>query len=460
MASSGQDPHYIVLIGDVGSGKSTLVGKVSGISGMSSQSSTSATRQSGLYYSTDQQILICDTPGSNPLTEKFESNAWIATAINYRPISRLVIVVKADVRIDNVIDTIRKYVENFLDLTVMEEIVGICVTHMDMVAWTPEEFWPLLENELGLDSVTFCGVDTTGTHSNPDFGHSLLIIYHFVGEDITNNLVQLCKARHEIEINSENFLKIFKISNNNVRVLRGIKQEVNFFTDVHHCFKEELNSYSGQDKTDLLFEYQAWMEENIIDAQRRVSEDNGFTFFGDNMMNEAGHIANMTNQLRAILFEVRTEILGYQRNHGISDLRRCPHCGLVWAKIEGCDGETTCGNRMRKFDGPTNGFLGTFSFQWSRVTKRLKISKKERRQLRNYTQENGGIGCGARISWKHMAPVEVPAEFNSGPPVTVDDIKLVPQTNYQYVIDSISEFLGNLKLRGTFSMPPIGAKLH
>ena len=59
-----------------------------------------------------------------------------------------------------------------------------------------------------------------------------------------------------------------------------------------------------------------------------------------------------------------------------------------------------------------------------------------------------------------MAPVEVPAEFNSGPPVTVDDIKLVPQTNYQYVIDSISEFLGNLKLRGTFSMPPIGAKLH
>ena len=256
-------------------------------------------------------------------------------------------------------------------------------------------------------------------------------------------------------------MKIFKISNNSVRVLRCIKQEVNFFTDVHQCFKEELNSYSGQDKTDLLFEYQAWMEEMIIDAQRRVSEDNGFTFYGDNMMNEAGHIANMTNQLRAILFEVRTEILGYQRNHGISDLRRCPHCGLVWAKIEGCDGQTTCGNRMRQFDGAnTDGFLGTFTFEWSRATKRLKISKKERRQLRNYTQDRGGIGCGRSITWSQMAPVEVPAEFNSGPPVTVDDIKLVPRRSYQYVVDSISEFLGNLRLRGTFSMPPIGAKMH
>ena len=228
---------------------------------------------------------------------------------------------------------------------------------------------------------------------------------------------------------------------------------------MHQCFKEELNSYSGQDKTDLLFEYQAWMEEMIIDAQRRVSEDNGFTFYGANMMNEAGHIANMTNQLRAILFEVRTEILGYQRNHGISDLRRCPHCGLVWAKIEGCDGQTTCGERMRQFDGANpDGFLGTFAFEWSRATKRLKISKKERRQLRNYTEESGGVGCGRRITWSEMAPVEVPAEFNSGPPVTVDDIKLVPRRSYQYIIDSISEVLGNL--RGTFSMPPIGAKMH
>ena len=102
--------------------------------------------------------------------------------------------------------------------------------------------------------------------------------------------------------------------------MRSIKQEVNDFKDMHYFFKMELNQlqYSDQDKTDLLFEYQAWMEVMLIKAQMRVSSENGFTFYGDNMMNEAGHIANMTNQLRAILFDVRTETLGYQRNHGVS----------------------------------------------------------------------------------------------------------------------------------------------
>jgi hypothetical protein len=28
--------------------------------------------------------------------------------------------------------------------------------------------------------------------------------------------------------------------------------------------------------------------------------------------------------------------------------KRCPLCNEVWVKVEGCDGETTCGNRPTK----------------------------------------------------------------------------------------------------------------
>ena len=94
--------------------------------------------------------------------EKFRHNAWIAISINYRPVSRILIVVKADIRIDNVIDGIRKYVENFLDLAMMEQVLAVCVTHMDKVQWTVEEFLSLLENELGIDSVIFSGLNTSG----------------------------------------------------------------------------------------------------------------------------------------------------------------------------------------------------------------------------------------------------------------------------------------------------------
>lgn len=27
-------------------------------------------------------------------------------------------------------------------------------------------------------------------------------------------------------------------------------------------------------------------------------------------------------------------------------MRKCPHCGLIWLKVIGCDGETYCGKRV------------------------------------------------------------------------------------------------------------------
>ena len=103
--------HYIVLLGDVGTGKSTLVEKISGETGISSSQSTSCTKVSNLYESFDKRIVICDTPGSNAMTDKFKHNAWIAGAINYSPVSRILICVLAQPRIANVIDVVKKYLE-------------------------------------------------------------------------------------------------------------------------------------------------------------------------------------------------------------------------------------------------------------------------------------------------------------------------------------------------------------
>ena len=48
-------------------------------------------------------------------------------------------------------------------------------------------------------------------------------------------------------------------------------------------------------------------------------------------MNEAGHVANMTNQLRAVLYDIRMETMGYAKNCTTDDfLRKCPHCGEIW----------------------------------------------------------------------------------------------------------------------------------
>merc|ERR1739838_807256 len=122
----------------------------------------------------------------------------------------------------------------------------------------------------------------------------------------------------------------------------------------------------------MIFEFQAWMHQEIFEAQKRVSNSNSFSFSGPQMANEAGHIANMTNQLKIVLFDLRVECLGQATGHGIDELRKCPHCGLVWAKIVGCDGATTCGEQVGSFDN-RNGVMATFSFSWN--SPNLSINK-------------------------------------------------------------------------------------
>ena len=78
----------------------------------------------------------------------------------------------------------------------------------------------------------------------------------------------------------------------------------------------------ARDLVDLVFEFQAYMTDEIAQAQKRISEKNKFTFCGDGAANEAGHVANMVNQLRAILFHIRTECREYQSAHGVSEIAK------------------------------------------------------------------------------------------------------------------------------------------
>ena len=52
---------YVILIGNVGAVKSTLVEKVSGDTGMSSAASTSVTKDADVILSFDDSFVICDT---------------------------------------------------------------------------------------------------------------------------------------------------------------------------------------------------------------------------------------------------------------------------------------------------------------------------------------------------------------------------------------------------------------
>ena len=45
----------------------------------------------------------------------------------------------------------------------------------------------------------------------------------------------------------------------------------------------------------------------------------------------------------------------YKPDHPFNKIKQCPNCNLVWLKVLGCDGVTTCGNF------PATEYGGTFA---------------------------------------------------------------------------------------------------
>ena len=308
-----EEPHYAVLVGDVGTGKSAIAEKVAGVQGLSSDANESFTRESVLYHAEGGRLIINDTPGVNAMQDKLEHNLQVASALNWAPVSKMFLVVKADTRIDTTVDNIRKLAEQFIDLD--PDLLGVIVTHMDLVTWTERDFTRRLHEELGMESVVF---------SNPSLPRGRLVA----------EMLRVCGRRFNLSIDEDDFFRLFKIHNNNLRIIRSSKREVELFKAIKREFDRQRPKVDKQREPDLLFDFQAFMLNEIILAQQRVAEENSFTFLGDGAANEAGHIANMTNQLRAILYDIRIETLSQgAADHGVNQLRKCPHCGEIWAKI-------------------------------------------------------------------------------------------------------------------------------
>ena len=273
---------YVILIGNVGAGKSTLVEKVSGETGMSSAASTSVTKVADVLLSVDDLLMICDTPGTNSITDQFSSNIQIARALNFMPVNLLLITVKADVRIESVAKGLREYMECFLPEDFPLELIGFCITHMDTVIWVEDELIHYLKSDLGIKKV-IC--------SFPE-KKSRTLIKEIKNECLKNQPVS-------IDIDSEIFLRLFKINNNEIKILRETRKEVARFEKIKKDFYVQQKRYNEIEQKDMIFEFQAWIYDQIIETQRNLSCNNNFSFTGGaGIANEAGHIANLTNQLR------------------------------------------------------------------------------------------------------------------------------------------------------------------
>ena len=432
--SYSQNIPYVVLLGDVGAGKSTIVEKVTGVKGRSSDAKKSFTLTSEVYESLDGKLIICDTPGSNAMDDKFQHNLNIAHALNFMAVRCILVVVKADTRMDNVIEDVKKYAEVFLPEELPIELLSVCITHMDQVQWTENEFKICLDQQLGIKTAIFSSKGTSGT-----------TLSQAIRADCATR-----DAPMPLNIDSDLFLKLFKIGNSHVKVMQHCRREIARFKKMKAQFYNQRAAHSDTDQMNMTFEFQAWVFNEIAVAQKDLTEKQKFKLVqGSDLENEAGHIANLTNQLRKLLSDIRTEAARYHQKYEKSGFRACPKCGEVWTKIEGCDLGTICGSRPtdEKIDDQRRGEMSTFRFEWDAAAEKLNIGKLGARQhQRKVIDRSGyGAGCGAFIEWRNMKPVNVNLETSADSSSTNDVPSLPPpavapwEQTFKTAMDGLAE---------------------
>ena len=300
MASS---KPYIILVGDVGSGKSLLFEKITGTRNRSSKTSTIFTRSAEAVEALDRSLIICDTPGCNAMENRIENNLHIVQAMNFMPVSSVLTVFKADARIDNVVDKITNYSERFLSAEIPRELFGVCVTHMDTVEWGMDEIARFLNIQLGIKTVIFSAADYSGD---------------FLRHDL-KSMIQKIKPRM-LHIESDTFLKLFKIADHNLNFFIDGNNELSKFKKLKQDFynqRDEPGRYERTYQLMMTFEFKAWIHQEIIDAQKRLSDQHG-----------AVHTTNNINQLGTILSDVGVDAMKYHQDFA-SQFRKCPHCGSI-----------------------------------------------------------------------------------------------------------------------------------
>jgi len=203
--------RYVVLYGDAGVGKSTIVEKLTGLKGLSSDSNRSFTRVSKAFDAFDNQLEICDTPGINSLKDRFSQNIHVAHALNDRPVSSILIIVKASQRMETVVEKVSQLTFRFLPEDLPEDLVSVCVTHMDEVKWDKDLLVQTLEEHTGITRAVTSELNTRG-------------------RDLQADILKVCvKKPVTMNIDSDLFLKLFDFSNSHGKVMRDVRRETNKF---------------------------------------------------------------------------------------------------------------------------------------------------------------------------------------------------------------------------------------
>ena len=307
---------YVILIGTVGSGKTSLTEKLTGKRNLGVRNfGKSATRVSTIYRT--ESFEFADTPGYQSIDDKLDHAVNIVCALQYRPVSRVFILVKFNSRIESMYRDVKDIVASLLEYV---SVLTILVT-----AWDTSDRSDQTENEIKnqfsdlfkIQSLFFVGIETSA-------------------DDLKEVVKSTFTIPETICVPSQKIHKYFDIKKEDLLIITYISDKTHEYQKLVQDARVTAEEFTDlSEKENFVFSAQVALKD-IIDV---FKEDFLSRFQLDPLKpEEFATLDQFHEELTAALRGYRAfcKLLNTYGNGSecpLSPFRRCPLCGEVYIKV-------------------------------------------------------------------------------------------------------------------------------
>ena len=331
-----QSENNIVLFGSVGNGKTFLLNKICGTDYLTADNGYSCTRNIQIDYSLKYDMPIIDFPGLNAVQDIMLHLRIQKTTLSHIPVRLICFVIKYSPRNDDferelgqMLSIFQNYIQNVMIFISKSEDVNLK---------RKEEIKFIFKNKFNIEKVLFTTKSTDG--------------------------LKLCEDLNKFKNQVENIKQILVKTRDLAKTVPSLynkdmakerEQYEDLFYKVLDEFKKEVEKAKDPDLKRALYfafkDYKDYLLEEYSNVIRRKKID-GKEPDMDSVIAEIlmfdNNVYNEFNEFRKQV-ESQIEIKSSNYNGEYNRFKKCPHCGVIWFKIKGCN-SVQCGKRTKATD--------------------------------------------------------------------------------------------------------------